>query len=229
MIRFWLFLIIFLSSCTTVIRTGKTQTIVRLDTENNLWYEGEISAESNKELYSLYEKSKEKPNQLIINSQGGDVHAGMDFGEWVRSKNLLLVVDRGCASSCANYVFTAARKKALKKNSVLIWHGNSFQESIDALVNEDLDYAVEWRLREETFFREIGVDYNICIAGFEQISFWDKLKAFFTQRPIAGFDYSLEDMQRYGIDNVSLLDGEWNWRKYSSQYNVIRATYTISK
>jgi hypothetical protein len=204
------------------------ETLVKLDRQNRLWYEGEISEEANKKLFSLYESLEKKPYQIIVNSQGGDVFAGMELGTWIREQGLLLVVDKGCASSCANYVFTAARKKALKKHSVLIWHGNSFQESIDELVNEDFDYAVEWRVREETFFREIGVDYNVCIAGFEQISFWDKLKAFFTQRPIAGFDYSLEDMQRFGIDNVSLLDGEWNWREYSKQnkYTVIRAVYT---
>jgi hypothetical protein len=203
--------------------------IVKLDSNNNILYDGEISSEVNNSLFRLFDRAEIKPSKIIINSEGGDVYAGMDLGMWIRKQNLFLVVDRGCASSCANYVFTAARKKALKKYSVLIWHGNSFQESIDELVNEDLDYAVEWRVREEAFFREIGVDYNVCIAGFKQISFWDELKAFFTQRPIAGFDYSLEDMQRFGIENISLLDGEWNWRQYANQYNVIRATYTASK
>ena len=47
---------------------------------------------------------------LLIESSGGEIVVGMDFGNWVVERELNLVIDYACLSSCANYVFTAGRQ-----------------------------------------------------------------------------------------------------------------------
>ena len=41
----------------------------------------------------------------------------------------------------------------------------------------------------------------------------DQLASLFGKNT-AGYDYSLEDMARFGVTNIVLSDAEWDWRKY---------------
>ncbi len=201
-------------------------TTVFLDKKNGIHYNGRLDKAANEQLFSLYEESITKPDTLVIFSGGGSALLGMDLGDWVYENEINVVVDQLCASSCANYIFTAAKRKGLKKDSVLLWHGNSWQPDMDALVRAGNESKIAWREREVSFFEKIKVDYRIAIYGFgsASASLWEYIRAFFTFKPIIvhGFDYSIEDMEKFGVTNVHLIDGHWNWRKYTDHYNVTR-------
>lgn len=79
-------------------------------------------------------------SELIISSIGGEVNAGMKMGEWVFEHHVDIVIERMCMSSCANYVFTAGRKKTINKNSIVAWHGSILQANESS--DEDLRAAV---------------------------------------------------------------------------------------
>jgi hypothetical protein len=69
---------------------------------------------------------------LRVKSEGGDTLAGMLLGRFVRHKHLDLEVNGLCASSCANYVFPAARKKLIPRGSILAFHGTAYTTSLSS-------------------------------------------------------------------------------------------------
>lgn len=58
--------------------------------------------------------------------------------------------------------------------------------------------------------------------GFDKLTVLYYAQAAASRKPIAGFDYSIEDMAKFGITNVKAVDGEWDWRSHNDTFNVIR-------
>ena len=67
---------------------------------------------------------------LEIDSAGGEIVAGMEFGLWVHDLGLDVRVNRACLSSCANYVFPAGRNKVIAPGAVVAWHGSARQTGL---------------------------------------------------------------------------------------------------
>jgi len=221
--------VLFASACATMkteapepVSLPEPATVVYLDEYNQLHYEGYLEADANQRLYSHYANAQIKPEVLVISSEGGSVTPGLDLGDWVYDKGLVVIVEGVCASSCANYVFTAARQKGLKKDSVLIWHGSSLQKDVDELYRQGDSNVVAWRQREVSFFKKIDVDHQITIYGLERYPFRVYLGSIMMANPIEGFDFSIEDMAKFGVTDVYPIEGEWNWRKYTNCCNVVR-------
>ncbi len=210
------------SQPSTVSQNGSKETVY-IDSENRLHYHGEFEDKKIDDLFVFYQNASRKPETLYISSGGGSVELGVKLGTWVHKQGLNVMVGKGCASSCANYVFTAGHKKLLSKDSVLIWHGSSYQDNINEKVESGDPDFVKWRQRDEQFFAMLSIDPKITVYGFDTYSLWDQLSALITFDPIMGFDYSLDDMEKLGVRNIVLVDGVWDWRKYKPDYNVKRA------
>ena len=184
--------------------------------QNVLVYRGSISAALNQEIFSAFDSAEIKPERLVISSPGGDVQAGIELGEWIHQHKLNVEVADLCASSCANYVFPAANKKYLRKDSVLIWHGSAWQTHWDAehvstaLFNE---FVAPMRQRETALYKALQVDNLITVYGQRGLTLWDQFVDWFKPHS-DGWDYSLTDMQRLGLTQIMLVDNEWDWRKY---------------
>ena len=184
--------------------------------DGQLIYKGEITETSNNVIFSLFRASELKPNRLLISSQGGEIGAGMDLGQWVKDNNLDVEVIRVCASSCANYVLPAANTKYLRKDSVLIWHGSAWQSHwhVDKEHRETFKtYITLMRQRETDFYANIAVDNLLTTYGQSKFNFLDFTLSLFGKETV-GYDYSVADMEKLGLANIVLLDGEWNWRAY---------------
>ncbi len=65
---------------------------------------------------------------LRINSGGGITDEGIKLGAWMAERNIDVVVDQLCFSSCANYIFTAGRNKTIMADSIVGWHGSEQQD-----------------------------------------------------------------------------------------------------
>ena len=185
---------------------------VEIDTENRLIYKGDITAAANAQARELYNRATNPPERLVITSNGGRVLDGLELAEWVHEQTLDVEIGDQCLSSCANYVFPAARTKWLRRDSVLVWHGSAWQESFDNKADpehpEFLPLMREQRIRETRFFEAIHVDQLIPVHGQTGGKLRDRL------RRTWGFDYSLDDLKRLGVTEIRLIDGEWDWRKY---------------
>ena len=195
--------------------------------KGNIYYFGELSKASNSKVIELYSQAKIKPQRLVIFSGGGDVYLGMQLGEFIFDNKLDVEVNKFCFSSCANYIFTAARNKYLHKDSVLGWHGSSWQPSINKDVVNGVDWAVKWRKAELKFFAKIAVDYRITINGFYQYKWRDYIKALLTGTVIMGFNYSLEDMNKFNVSNIFLIDGHWDWKKANKCCHILHVQAQI--
>jgi hypothetical protein len=146
---------------------------------------------------------------LFIRSGGGEVGVSMEFGGWVHSRGLEVVVVDFCASSCANYVFPAGQSKRVLPGGVVAWHGNAHQLSAtdgldemiermhlsqDAAADErakKLAYLAAMRANEDAFFASIGVSECICRVGNERLGARDF------------YSMSAADMRRFGIDGIA--------------------------
>ena len=154
---------------------------------------------------------------LLIESSGGEIVVGMDFGNWVAERELNVIIDHACLSSCANYVFTAGRQKEIQPGAVVAWHGSAKQpgllEQLHQVVEQDIasqGLAPQEQLRElkrarranvkyltgairkqDEFFYRVGVDEYVTRVGNDRYG-------------IRGFFYlSVEDMAAFGIENVT--------------------------
>ncbi|WP_018624287.1 hypothetical protein [Kangiella aquimarina] len=212
-----------ISGCATVDsapKDTKPNTKVFIDQGNTLNYVGSINEHANLRLFNLYLQSKVKPTKLKISSLGGNAMEGLRLGNWVFDNKLDVIIDKVCASSCANYVFPAGKTKYLHKHSALIWHGNSYQEDINEHYLDGKQHAVKYREEENAFNKKVNIHPMLAEYGHKEFTFWNFLYRYFKET--VGYDYSISDMQKFGLTNIVLLDKTWEWRKHYSQHHVIR-------
>lgn len=67
---------------------------------------------------------------LRVDSLGGEVFWGMKIGELVFANGWELRVKGHCFSSCANYIFPAAKRKIIAAGAIVGWHGSARQDAV---------------------------------------------------------------------------------------------------
>lgn len=83
-------------------------------------YEGPINHAASAALRRSFD---EGARHLHINSNGGDVAAGLSIARKMRELGVSVKVLSYCMSSCANYVFLAGLEKSLAPQAILGFHG----------------------------------------------------------------------------------------------------------
>ena len=175
-------------------------------------YVGELTEEG---FAALRQVSDRQPvHTLLITSTGGEINAGMDFGEWTFEQRLDVEVDEICLSSCANYVFPAARNKLIRPGAVVAWHGSARQRGLMERLEREIDgrlrslagpqrdherqrmrratadYLERSQRRQDAFFQRLRVDEFVTRIGAEEYGVNDL------------YFLSVGDMSRFGITNV---------------------------
>lgn len=199
-------------------------------------YVGKLSAEANARLFALFEAQATKPTTLSIRSPGGNTDLGMALGQWVHQHKLDVKVLEGCYSSCANYVFPAARNKIVSNFAVVGYHGGlsstSFaadEEALAALTEQHggdkekaraefdqlLKKAIAPQLeREVKFFQSIGVQQRITTLG------QDEKYAKSAPESSVGWTYALEDFAKLGVTNITVINPPWQPKMLTSDKTV---------
>lgn len=165
------------------------------------------------DLESLERILKPEDRTLYLDSRGGDAEVGVRLALKILPNKMTVIVDGFCASSCANYLFTAGYKKEIHKGWVG-YHGNMtamLAKDWDELVKEMKEkYNLTDEQIEEMHQRllkssELEKNYFASI-GVSQ-SLFDR-----TQTPDKGMGNGIgytflvpkpETFERYGILNVS--------------------------
>ncbi|WMW79712.1 hypothetical protein RF679_13760 [Undibacterium cyanobacteriorum] len=86
---------------------------------------GYINASTAKELERII-GSDPRVNEILIDTPGGEIASSIKIANLLKKHNLTLTVDGRCLSSCANFLFMAAPKKRVLKNSLIGIHEFSF-------------------------------------------------------------------------------------------------------
>ncbi len=224
----YLIISLLLSACTP---TVPTHTDAYIDGDE-IYYIGEMDADRNQRLFALYDAARTKPSTLTITSPGGSVEHGMALGEWVFQYGLKLRVPKQCASSCANYVFTAARSVSLAPDALIFWHGSpiyddmvegtvrgqtrweSVRRSLErkGMASEDTEsYWLNIRKRNREFFKTVGVSPLITVALNLADGRSASNSANFSNHRRWAYYLSIEDMAVFGRGDVTVLNGShWN-------------------
>lgn len=163
---------------------------------DTILFEGRIDARS----AAAFLRSLQDPQvrRLVIDSSGGLVGPALDMAEAIHARQLDIEVPASCHSSCANYLFPAARAKLLGKPDAVTWHGNMAhilyleRTGQGQWSAQEMDEARQLAEREADFFARIGVDGFVCwFAKIPPYSVDDE------------YTLSVEDMERFGIRDVS--------------------------
>lgn len=93
---------------------------VRIDSKT-ISFKGTIEIEELRRFQEVYKPTDET---IILNSGGGRMDAALDIGKiLIQNKKLTAIVQGMCASSCANYLFLAAKNKVID-HGIVGFHGN---------------------------------------------------------------------------------------------------------
>lgn len=90
-------------------------------------------------------------HKIVISSMGGDVDAALDIADEILARGIDVYVEGPCFSSCANYIFPAARHKYVARDGVVAWHG---APRVKPDSRPKIQRIVE---RHQHFFATIGV------------------------------------------------------------------------
>jgi len=214
------------------ITSANTQVVIDKD---EIFYVGGLTSEANAKVFDLYEKSTNKPGTLNITSTGGDIQVGMELGEWLVEKKLHVKVEDYCMSSCANYIFPAGVNKYIGSKALVAFHGGAHSESFISndestlapfpedkreSVKKAMDEALRIHRdktgkRETEFYKKIGVSKSINTLG--QLGKYSNHGTHYN-----GWYYSLEDLEKFGVNNLIVIDGPWNPQSHAITFNVFK-------
>ncbi len=134
---------------------------------------------------------------LQVRTDGGEVEPGLAVGQEIHNRELDIIVDGMCSSSCANYWFPAGNKKTVPLGSWVGFHGNprasSYYSSEDADIDvkEMIDKFTE---REAAFYDLIGVRTDILYFSSEVARAFERGMYF----------PSPEQFECYGVSNLDV-------------------------
>lgn len=198
-----------MAACSSVeYRSLDPKTELYLEGET-LFFIGEITLESEPKFFDLV--TNNKITKLAMSSGGGNIHAGMRIATWVYDSGVDIEIIGFCGSSCANYIFLAAKNKYIVGDSIVAWHGNfhdllwRYQNSLPQ-EPERLDSILHGVRSEVEFFEHVGIDEIICRIG--------KMAPRISQN-----FYTLDDasLEYFSVNNVYRADVG----QHSSLYNEL--------
>ena len=152
-------------------------------------------------------------NKLIINSGGGNTLATLRLAKVISYRNIDVVVDGACISSCAHLILPAAKNVYITDRSVIAFHTNLFgwleyfkgknQERYSNILNDGVDIA--------NFLESKGasIDVLFCVSALHKPNKTVKDNSKETSRRVK-YRFLIADEEKllwYGIKNIHYLTG----------------------
>lgn len=105
--------------------------------DNIICVDGHFSTEKSRLIIPEVKKISGKSNPiLIIRSRGGDINPALDLAEVIQKSNFTVVAYDICASSCANYVFLAAKSRFVLPETLLLFHGGASMDLLASIADQ---------------------------------------------------------------------------------------------
>jgi ATP-dependent protease ClpP protease subunit len=175
--------------------------------DENLFFSGPIQANEYEQFAQVFTP---KVKYFVVDSDGGDVAAAIKIANVIADHDITVVVNGACISSCANYFFTAGKKKIIRQGFVAFhgdwkaWKENpesdyksglarQAPEKREALIRK-MDQTIE---AEQQYLKKVGVSQAL----------FDKTEIESDRHDYDLFLPSLETFEKYGIKNI-LISGD---------------------
>lgn len=137
---------------------------------------------------------------VVVSSPGGSVASALDMVEHMGLDRQTLVVDGLCASSCANYLFLAARWKIVPEDGMVAWHGAPPNPRTWAPPAEmpahAAAFAIDTMWRSEDFFYRVGISDRIAREPPEGVNIVSLTPGAFWTHSRANLEW------RYGVGGI---------------------------
>lgn len=181
---------------------------------DTLFFEGGLNDETITQAMSQVQNRSIK--RLNLRSFGGDIIPSIKFARWIRDNKVDVEINEICFSSCANYLFPAGINKYISEKDLIGWHGGAYQVTFDTMQFDDPEakkalelYMTESRKMETELYQYLGVNPKLPTMGQEDAYRCQK-------NGEQGWYYSVSDLNKLGVDNIVLTDGQWNPALYHS-------------
>ncbi|HCT8865982.1 TPA: hypothetical protein OUA93_003020 [Klebsiella variicola] len=197
---------------------------------DTLYVDGNISKNDDKVLSEIIENHIIPVRTISINSGGGDIETAINIGSIIYDKGISIEVRRLCLSSCANYLFPAARNKIINYGSIVGFHGSPNSDdsklitTVDGVTTSDPvikdKIFSEIRKTDKLFYNKIHVSWMMPLCGQNE-NIGD---------PDTGLStYNEKDFAQFGVKNISYTDGEMVWKKSMDIMGIPFAHYCKEK
>ncbi|MGZ3298180.1 MAG: hypothetical protein ACXU8O_04125 [Asticcacaulis sp.] len=116
--------------------TFRTPTATK-NLSDGLCFNGEIKAGDEKpfvDALSLHPVNQ--PLVIVVRSPGGDVDTGLSMGEVLVQRPVTVAAYQICGSACANFLMTAAKRRIVLKDALLLYHGSVTLDFLDSLAQQ---------------------------------------------------------------------------------------------
>lgn len=197
---------------------------------DTLYVDGNISKNDDKILSKIIENNLIPIWTISINSGGGDIETAINIGHIIYDKGINIEVRRLCLSSCANYLFPAAKNKIINYGSIIGFHGSPNSDDSKLITTVDgvrtSDPVItdrmfsELRTTDKVFYNKIHVSWMMPLCGQKE-NIGD---------PDTGLStYNDKDFAQFGVKNISYTDGEMVWKKSMDIMGIPFAHYCKEK
>jgi len=69
---------------------------------------------------------------IVVRSGGGAAEASLPMGEAVQAQTATVIADVLCASSCADFILPAGKRRVVSEDTLLLYHGGVTLEALNA-------------------------------------------------------------------------------------------------
>ncbi len=151
-------------------------------TDGTVCFHGLITPQSSNKFLEL---ATSDTDVLVISSNGGDVSEAIKMANRMVDLKMSVVVVGWCMSSCANYIFPAARQKYVMPRSYIGWHGGPPRSIPDGMTEKGQRNYKDMLDAQSALFSKIGVSESFIYDhpmnfDFEKAK---KSNAFWTYSP----------------------------------------------
>ncbi len=171
---------------------------------SNIFYTGDMTKAGADKFIAALNSAPSTITTLVIDSDGGEIGAGMTIGEAILKHNLAVRVENACFSSCANYVLTTAASITLGEGSAYGWHGGAYQPVYIPMSGADSpglqDYFYKMQPRETALFEKARV--------YQAVTVLPMMPGFGAKRNSAIYTYDRETLKALGLDALAKADSQ---------------------
>ena len=174
--------------------------------------------------------------EVFVDLHGGEIHSAIKIARILRKNKMVLTVDGRCFSACANFLFMAAERKKVMKNSLIGIHdyavllttengkewitGNEIASTLkNSRYTEEVKENKLLRHEIAEFYNELGIKEHLFAAFDNYVS--NRKRAFDTQNiksqestdTCPSYDFwilnkdQLESIGAHGIEEFWFPDG----------------------